>query len=163
LERALGDAEHEVREVAVGALGALPRPLARSAAVAITGRLDDDHPAVRQRAAVVLARLGEARAVIPLVGRLSDGSREVRMAALVAALGRDDLRQAAREGLRLAGPAAMAPVAARLPGATGDELAAEVELLGELGDGRAAPVLLAELQRGRLARERLAAALGKVT
>src|SRR5438132_10076904 len=42
--------------------------------------------------------------------------------ALVAALGRDDLRQAAREGLRLAGPAAVAPVAARLPGATGEEL-----------------------------------------
>jgi HEAT repeat protein len=243
LERGLGDAEHEVREAAVTGLGSLPRPLARSAAVAITGRLDDDHPAVRQKAAAVLARLGESRAVIPLVGRLSDGSREVRMAALdalgelgdkkaapamirllgdpaeevrsqaiqslgrlkagaavpplvellergaeplrgraavalgqiapsesgqavaalVSALQRDELRQAAREGLRLAGPAAVLPLVGRLPSATGDELAAEVELLGDLGDARAAPVLLSELSRGRLPRERVVDALGQVS
>jgi HEAT repeat protein len=245
LERALGDAEHEVREAAVAALGALPLPLGRSAAVAITGRLDDDHPAVRQKAAVVLARLGESRAVIPLVGRLSDGSREVRVAALealgelgdakaapamirllndnaeevraqaiqslgrlkaraavapltellergaeplrgraavalgqvasassgdgdpavtalVSALARDDLRQAAQEGLRLTGSAAVAPLAARIPVATGEELAVEVDLLGELGDARAGQVLLGELQRGRLSRERVVTALGRV-
>jgi HEAT repeat protein len=246
LERALGDAEHDVREAAVEAIGALPRPLAQAAAVGVTGRLDDDHPTVRQKAAVVLARLGEARAVIPLVGRLSDGSREVRMAALealgelgdaraapamirlmtdsaeevreqaiqslgrlkarvavaplaelfehgldplrgraavalgqvasappaggpdpavatlVAALSRDELRQPAREGLRLAGAGAVGPIAARLPSATGDELAVEVELLGELRDPRAVPVLLAELANGRLARERVVDALGQV-
>jgi HEAT repeat protein len=246
LERALGDGEHEVREAAVVAIAALPRPLAQSVAVAITGRLDDDHPAVRQRAASALQKLGEARAVIPLVGRLSDGSREVRVAALealgelgdakaasamirllndpadevrtaavqalgrlharaavapltellergvepfrgraavalgqvaagapiegndpavaalVSALGRDDLRQAAREGLRLAGPSAVAPLSARLPAATGDELAIEIDLLGELGDARAASTLLAELERGRVPRERVVDALAQV-
>ncbi len=253
LERVLGDAEHEVREAAVGAIGALPRLLARSAAVAVTGRLDDDNPGVRQKAAAILARLGETRAVIPLVGRLSDGSREVRVAALEAlgelgdaraapamirligdsadevraqaiqslgrlkarsavpplvellehgveplrgraavalgqiasgapvavavessgggdpairalltALGRDDQRLAAREGLRLAGVAVVGPIVARLPSATGDELLIEVELLGELGDARAAPALIGELERGRIGRERVVDALGKV-
>ena len=67
LERALGDGEHEVREAAVVALGKLPPTLGKRTAVALTGRLDDEAAGVRQRAAEVLGRMGEARAVVPLL------------------------------------------------------------------------------------------------
>lgn len=84
LERALGDGEHEVREAAVGALGRLPATMGRRAAVALTGRLDDEAAGVRQRAAEVLGRMGETRATVPLLARLGDPTREVRAAALEA-------------------------------------------------------------------------------
>ena len=84
LERALGDGEHDVREAAVTALGRLPPTLSKRAAVALTGRLDDEGAGVRQRAAEVLGRMGERRAVVPLLSRLGDTTREVRIAALDA-------------------------------------------------------------------------------
>ena len=85
LERALGDGEHEVREAAVVALGKLPpRRSASAPRCALTGRLDDEAAGVRQRAAEVLGHMGEARAVVPLLSRLGDPTREVRIAALEA-------------------------------------------------------------------------------
>ena len=151
LERALGDAEHEVREAAVEAIGALPRPLAQAAAVGVTGRLDDDHPTVRQKAAVVLARLGEARAVIPLVGRLSDGSREVRMAAL--------------EALGELGDARAAPAMIRLLGDSAEEVREQaIQSLGRLKDARGGGAALRSCSSMRLEplRGRAAVALGQV-
>ena len=79
LERALGDGEHEVREAAVVASDSLPPQLGKRTAVALTGRLDDEAAGVRQRAAEVLGRMGEARAVVPLLARLADPTREVRV------------------------------------------------------------------------------------
>jgi HEAT repeat protein len=128
LERALGDGEHEVREAAVIALGRLPATLGRRAAVALTGRLDDEAAGVRQRAAEVLGRMGETRAAVPLLARLGDTTREVRAAALeaLALLGdvhavpamvrmlrdpAEDVRATAVTALgRLRSPAAIAPL-----------------------------------------------------
>jgi cellulose synthase operon protein C len=84
LERALGDSEHEVRSAAVQALGRLPKEALTRVAVAITARLDDENVGVRQHTVAVLQRIGDRRAVIPLIGRLGDSSREVRTAALDA-------------------------------------------------------------------------------
>jgi HEAT repeat protein len=241
LERALGDGEHEVREAAVSALGRLPPSLSRRAAVALTGRLDDESAGVRQRAAEVLGKMGEARAVVPLLSRLSDPTREVRAAALealallgdgravpamvrmlrdpaddvraaavtalgrlkaraavaplvevmahgqpeslraraafalgqlgqagaadavealVAALDRDELVMAAKEALVRVGPAAVPPLMARLGDARLDRATVYVDLLREIGDPRATPVLLDELSRGRLPEEPIVDALG---
>lgn len=246
LERALGDSEHEVRAQAVGALGRLGD---KSQVAAIAARLDDDqeHVAVREQAAQVLARIGDPRATIPLIGALGNGSREVRraalealgqlgderaaaamirllrgdqpdevrgqaaqslgrlrsrsaiaplaelldhgpdalraraaialgqiaakppasgadaaLAALIAALGRDETRAAAREALALAGPAAATALIARLDEARGEELAAAVELCATLGDARATAPLVAVLESGRVAREKVVDALGAI-
>jgi HEAT repeat protein len=99
LERALGDSEHEVRAAAVAALGRLGD---KSQVAAIAARLDDDkeHVAVREQAAQVLARIGDPRAVIPLIGALGNGSREVRRAALEA-LGQLGDERAAAAMIRL--------------------------------------------------------------
>lgn len=246
LERTLSDGEHEVRIAAVEALGKLPIEAVKPALPSLAARLDDENITVRERACVVLARLGDARATIPLLGRLADGSREVRraavdalgqlgderaapavlrltgedqpeevrsqavqtlgrlrnrvavpalvrlmergseglrgraafalgriagavpvehdpaVAALVRGLGQDEARTAVREALRGVGSAAVPALLERVDGASGDELRALVELLGQLGDSRATPALLGELARGRLAQEPLADALGAI-
>lgn len=244
LERALADAEHEVRLQALAAFGRMEVARAKRAITALLARLDDDNATVRQRAAVVLGRLGERRAAISLIGRLGDGSREVRAAALealgrlgderaaaailrllrteqpaevqasaiqalgklrtraavgpleallrhgsdavrghaalalgqiaaapegddravralVEALGRDNARAAAREALVVAGARAAPALLERLKRATGDELGALVDVLAEVNDGRATPLLVAELERARLPRERLIDALAR--
>jgi HEAT repeat protein len=249
LERALGDGEHEVREAAVVALGRLPPTLGRRAAVALTGRLDDEASGVRQRAAEVLGRMGETRAAVPLLARLGDTTREVRAAALEAlallgdvhavpamvrmlrdpaedvratavtalgrlrapaaigpldetmthgqpdalraraafalgqiasasgnganeangapaidalmtALGRDELSAAAAEALVRAGAAAVPALLGRLPEASNERATLYVDLLRQIGDTRATPLLLDELGRGRLGEEPLVDALG---
>jgi HEAT repeat protein len=239
LERALGDSDPAVRQAALVAIGRLDRDRAQAVTVALAARLDDDNAGVRQRACDVLGRLGDARAVIPLLARLGDGSRDVRAAALdalgqlgderaapamirlladpaeevraqavqalgrvraraavgplaelvehgadpmrgraafalgqiggesvvaplVAALGRDEVRSAAREALGRVGGPSVAPLIARLPAASGEELGAIVDVLGELHDLRAAPALLDELDRGHAARERIVDALGAI-
>src|SRR6185312_8705321 len=82
---ALGDPDAHLRASAAEALGVLlggsPPTLGKRTAVALTGRLDDEAAGVRQRAAEVLGRMREARAVVPLLSRLADPTREVRAAA----------------------------------------------------------------------------------
>jgi cellulose synthase operon protein C len=148
--RLISDSADEVRAQAIQSLGRLK---SRAAVPALCELVERGSEPLRGRAAVAL---GQLAAGAPVEGV------DPAVTALVNALGKDDLRQAAREGLRLAGAGAVAPLAARLPSANGDELAAEVELLGELGDARAAPTLLGELERGRVARERVVDALGQV-
>jgi HEAT repeat protein len=256
LERALGDGEQQVRQAAVTALGRLPATLARRAAVALTGRLDDESAGVREKTAEVLGRLGAERAVIPLLARLGDTTREVRGAALEAlaqlgdaravpamvrmlrdpaeevrgeavaalgrlraaqavpalvdvmergpdalrgraafalgqigatgelphngtavqngaaagseaaikalgtALGREDLRAAAREALVRVGAGAVPTLLERLAGARGADAALAVELITQIGDTRATPALLDELSRGRVPDELVIDALG---
>lgn len=119
LARALGDAQFDVRLavllaishlLSTGALGTAELP-------ALLGplllRFEDDHVGVRRAAVAVLGRLAElrgpdgrpvaelaARAVVPLLGRLSDSARDVRSEALgsLAALG---AKQAAPAAMRL--------------------------------------------------------------
>ncbi|HUS63614.1 MAG TPA: HEAT repeat domain-containing protein [Kofleriaceae bacterium] len=138
LERALGDAEHEVRAQAVQAIGRMPGPRARAASVALAARLDDDNTAVRQRAAEVLARVGDGRAVIPLIGRLGDPSREVRSAALDA-LGRLGDERAAPAMIRLLRAEPQQPLEVQ---------SQAVQSLGRLRSRAAVPPLIELLERG---------------
>jgi HEAT repeat protein len=150
LERALGDGEHDVRQAAVVALGKLPPSLADKAAVALTGRLDDESSGVREKTAEVLGRIGGGRAVIPLLARLADTTREVRAAAL--------------SSLALLGDARAVPAIIRMLRDPADEVRGEaVAALGRLKATAAVPALVDEMERGPEAlRGRAAFALGQI-
>lgn len=95
LGRVLADADPRVRRGAAAALGEMGRARAQTrtvdevradAAAQLLGRLDDADPAVRGAVIDSLARLGDRRAVLPLVAKLQDTEVEVRI-AVVRALG----------------------------------------------------------------------------
>lgn len=95
LGRVLADADPRVRRGAAVALGEMGRIAARpgqsndvggSAAAQLLGRLDDPDTAVRVAVIDSLARLGDRRAVLPLVSKIQDNEVEVRI-AVVRALG----------------------------------------------------------------------------
>src|SRR5207302_3436799 len=88
------------------------------------------------------------------------GKGDEAIEALVTALERDELMMAAKEALVRVGGRAVPSLAARLPDARLDRATLYVDLLRDIGDAAATPLLLDELARGRLAQEPLADALG---
>ncbi len=83
LKRSLGDPEISVRRAAIETLASRPA-LARHVHPALVGCLADAEPVIRQAAAVALGRLGAKSAVILLIARAGDPSRDVRTAAATA-------------------------------------------------------------------------------
>ena len=167
------DAAKEVRLAAVQGVGRLGDARATSALIRM---LRDPVLEVRVAAVEALGLLRSAEAVdalLPLLdsrsdeigtkvcealGRIGD-QRSVR--ALVRHLGQGPLRAAAAEALVLVGKAAVPPVVACLEGSADEcDPAAAVALLGQIGDERATPVLVAELGRARVKRELVVDALG---
>jgi HEAT repeat protein len=119
IARALGDAQHEVRLDVLRAVDQLlaSRGLSAVELPLLLGpillRVDDENVGVRKGAVAVLGRLGSlppgpgadgqdlrGRAVLPLLGRLSDSARDVRAEAL-ASLGALQVVAAAPAALRM--------------------------------------------------------------
>jgi HEAT repeat protein len=139
--RLVRDPSEDVQVHAIEALGALG---SRAAVPALIELVERGTVAQRGRAAVALGRVarGAPKDDDPLVAQA--------VTTLVTALGRDDARAAAREALIVAGPRATAALLRRAATTSGDELATIVDLLRELGDTRATPLLMAELERARV-------------
>ncbi len=147
LERRLADTEPEVRTAVLVALGRFSPSLMDRAMPAVAARLDDDHATVRVRAAELLGRLGDKRAVMPLIGRLQDSSREVRSLVIDALVRIGDERAGAAVGRLLRDP--VPEVALRA-----------VDALGQIGGSTAAPTLIDTWERGSSDAMRAHAALG---
>ncbi|HEY6477201.1 MAG TPA: HEAT repeat domain-containing protein, partial [Polyangia bacterium] len=169
IEQAIRDREATVRLAALEALG---RHEVAPSLLAVLGALDDDNRDVRQRAVTLVAvaagedRAGAARATLPLLERLDDGDRGIRLGAL-RALGRlgdpraipallrvaaeqpIDLRAAAVDALAAPAMAAAVPTLiglARRP--PSDELARHAQLaLGEIATPAAISALVEALRR----------------
>lgn len=150
LLRSLGDPEQEVRLKVVAALGQIPTA-DRIEVVPLLGRINNDTDAnVRKAAVEAVARKKDRRALIPLIGRLSDTSFEVRQAAVLA-LG--ELQDAK------AGPALLRVV--RDSNTT--VAASAIEVLGKLRYAGAVDSLIDLMQNGAYAsRGQAATALGAI-
>lgn len=175
-----GDTALEARKAAVRAIGKLGD---RAAVPALIRLLGDPHEDVKSAAVVALGTLGAVDAVDALTERLTDSNEAFRtkvayalgqiagtpgagkageeaMKALVANLAQPQLRQAAREALRVAGKAAVPALVAHLQGKLPGEPGTAVELLRDSADPRATAVLTAELERGRVPVPNVLRALG---
>jgi HEAT repeat protein len=182
----LSDESERVRERSAEALGRIGDPKAVDALLA---RLD--HPkemrgkrgsAARGQIALALGRLGEKRALRPLIAVLKDESTQVKRLA-AAALGllgeaaagnailplleernRDVIRTAVISLGRLKCAAAVDGILPLLGHKDGRLRSSAAQALGRIGDRRAAPVLKAVMSRDKDAAVRAAAAraLGKL-
>ncbi len=173
------DSSIELRQQAIRAVG----KLGDKAAVPALLRLLRDNT-VRSAAATTLGDLAAEQAIEPLVDALtsshSDNSYRAVVAtalghiakarskspgshravdALVRALADRQLRKAAREALQVAGRAAAPALIRHLRGELPGDPKTAVEILHELRDARATDALISELQRGRLDRALVLAAL----
>jgi cellulose synthase operon protein C len=170
LER-LEDTVKEVRVAAVRAIGKLGDD---RAATALLRLLRDPEEMVRMAAAEALGNLRAASAapvLIPLLGRGSDEMKakvayalgqirdEHGVRELVRATQTEALRGAAREALAGVGAPAVDPLLACLAGTLECDLTVAVDVLKTIGDARATPALLAELNRGRVRTQGVVAAL----
>jgi len=167
---AVGDTSVEVRKLAIRALGTLGDPAAIPALLRL---LEDPSEEIRGLAVASLGILGAAEATEELVDRLGSGTDVFRgkvalslgqiaragrggeaaqqaVRSLVEALAVPNQRSAAREALRVAGPAAVPALIDHLDGRIAGDPREAVLLLRDAADRRAAPALIAELERGRV-------------
>ncbi|MCG8419003.1 MAG: HEAT repeat domain-containing protein [Proteobacteria bacterium] len=187
LVRAFGDPNLHVRKAAISAVGHLGDPAAVSALLRLLRNSVED---IRLTAVTSLGSLQAVSATDTLIDELGKGSasyssrvafalgqiakqaaaagdrrgneaaeRAVRV--LVESLISRDLRTAAREALRHVGPAVVPTLVAHLNGEIDGDLTTAVELLRDIGDARATPALVAELDRGRISRNLVLDALEK--
>ena len=176
---AMGDSSVDVRTAAIRAVGKLGD---RSAVPALIRLVSDNHDAVRAHAIEALGDLKASEATDRLIEAMGAGSLDFRtraaialgriassgdrratrraIRALVSGLADNQTRGAAREALLAAGKAAVPGLIDSLRGEIEGHPASVVGLLRDLGDKRATPVLLEELERGRLSRELVLEALG---
>jgi HEAT repeat protein len=177
---AMSDSSVDVRTSAIRAVGKLGDTSAVPALIRLVG---DSHDAVRGHAIEALGDLKASEATDRLIDAMGSGSLEFRtraaialgriaganrdaratrraIRALVTGLANNQTRSAAREALLAAGAAGVPGLIASLRGELDGHPATVVGLLRDLGDRRATPVLLEELERGRLARELILEALG---
>jgi HEAT repeat protein len=142
LLRLLRDPLDEVRVVAVEALGNLRAREALPDLVPLLGRGSEE---LRVKATYALGKIGDAAAVQKLLGALAN----------------ETLRAPAREALIAVGEPAVAPLVDCLRGRVeGCDAASAVAVLRVIGDARATPALVAELDRGRVRRSAVVQALG---
>lgn len=172
---AFNDSNEKVRLAAIEAVGLLGD---KSAVPSLLRLLDDRTETVKSAAVTALGNLGVVAATDTLIAELGRGSqgynsrvayalgqlagaaaagpdrdpaaanRAVR--ALVAALAVKHTRTAASEALRNAGAVSVPALVAHLDGEIDGDLDAAVTLLRDIGDTRATPALVLELERGRL-------------
>lgn len=164
LGRALGDSQYEVRMEALRAIERLlhGRLLGAGEGQQLLGpvllRVEDEHVGVRRAAASVLGRLGplslpaelSRRAVVALLGRLSDTARDVRAQAL--------------ESLTLLGAGEAASAALRLLQDPAEDVRRQALLyLGRVAYAPAVPLLIETFETGNdVLRPAAAQALGSV-
>jgi HEAT repeat protein len=167
----------DVRVAAIDAVGQLGDHRAVPALIRL---VSDTVPRVRTAAVTALGNLGATEAADLLISELRRRSTDAQYPARVAfALGKiggagyapaievlvesladDRLAAAAREALSVAGRAAVPALIAHLDGRLAGDATAAVELLRDAGDPSATPALVGELERGRVPRELVLAALG---
>jgi HEAT repeat protein len=174
------DSSTDVRESAVLAVGRLGD---EAAAPALLRLLRDPSSTSRIAAIAALGNIRSARAIPSLVELLTQGPNEIRakaayalgqiasaappevaataVAPLVLALTDGRIKVAAREGILAAGKNAVPSLIAHLRGDIAGDSEAVVELLRDVGDARATEVLIEELERARLPRDLILAALAK--
>ena len=145
LVRLLREPDYDLRIAAVESLGHLRLPETSRALSPLLYRTPDE----------LGAKVAEA------LGRIADAHA---LEALVRLTRHEPLRLAATEALKLAGAAVVGPLAACLDASIDAcDVATAVEVLGALGDARAVPALVAELERGRLQRrDRIVEALARL-
>ncbi len=123
---ALGDQREEIRRAAMRGLGALW-------GIQEVSRLGSENDSVRWEAAKALARLGEPRAIEPLIAALRDEDSDVR-------------REAAEALARLGEPRAIEPLIAALRDEDSGVRCETAWVLGRLGDPRTVEPLIAALR-----------------
>lgn len=149
LLRLLRDPSEDVRSAAVGSLGAIG---STEAIGALSELLVSGSDMFRSKVAYALGQIAHD----PAAGKAGEAALE----RLVAALATPSLRVAAREALRVAGPAAIPALLQHLAGKLPGDPTTAVQLLAKAGDRRATAALTAELERRRVAQPIVLAALG---
>jgi len=149
LIRLMHDPAEDVRTAAVGSLGSLG---AVEAIDALTEQLGTGSDTFRQKVAYALGQI----AGTPGAGKAGEDA----MRKLVENLGETAQRGAAREGLRVAGKAAVPALVLHLQGRSKGDPTIAVGLLADAADSRATATLAAELERGRVAIPIVLKALG---
>ncbi len=176
-----GDTSMEVRKAAIRAVGKLGD---RSAVPALVRLMNDPDENVRTTAVGSLGQLGAVDAIDALTEQLGTGGSDTfrskiayalgqiaaapgagkagedAMRALVENLATPATRTPAREGLKVAGKAAVPALVAHLSGRIKGDPTSVVTLLADNGDARATAALSAELERGRVAMPLVLKALG---
>ena len=163
-------------EVRVASITAVGRLGDRAALPALLRLLRDPNEQIKKAAVTALGNLEAAEATDTLVQLLQTGSDSFRaevafalghiarsapagaggreaLDALVEALASGPLRAAATEALTAAGRTAVPALIAHLQGKLDGDPATVVALLRDIGDPRATPALVSELDRGRLGKE----------
>ena len=162
LLRRLEDGSYDIREAATEALeridlGWWESEVARAAAPALLRRLNDEDLFEQNAAAETLGKLGDVRAIAPLIEKLNDRSSTVRRAA-AAALERIDSSWRGSEAARMAVPALLR----RLSDDDESVRWVAAEALGELGDARAVAPLIDRLNDDDYVRGVASVALSKL-
>lgn len=149
LLRLLRDPSEDVRSAAVGSLGSVG---STEAIGALSELLNSGTDLFRSKVAYALGQIAHD----PSAGKAG----EVALERLVAALAIPSLRTAAREALRVAGPAAIPGLLQHLAGKLPGDPTTAVQLLARSADRRATAALTAELERRRVAQPIVLQALG---
>ena len=163
--RATSDGEPSVRIAALEVMGRAHQKLSNAELETVERRLDDEHPNVRKAAAAVLGLVGKRGAkqmVLPLLARLADGSREVRMESLDAIGALEDehaapsvarlLKDSAIEVRRLAARTlgrlradSAAPLLIEAAAADSDVADEALVALGRIANRKSSPLIIATI------------------
>ena len=169
-------------EVRVAAITAVGRLGDRAALPALLRLLRDPNEQIKKAAVTALGNLEAAEATDTLIQLLQTGSDSFRaevafalghiarspaagergrdaLHTLVEALANGQLRAAATEALAAAGRTAVPALISHLQGKLDGDPATVVVLLRDIGDPRATPALVSELDRGRISRAQVLDAL----
>ncbi len=143
LVRLLADPAENVKIEAVTALGNLA---ASDATERLIAQLESGSQGLKTQAAYALGQIAKSPETDPKTSRWA-------MRALVEQLSDGTLKAASHEALLHAGSAAVPPLIEHLEGKIAGDPATAVMLLRDIGDARATPALITELDRGRISRE----------
>lgn len=150
--------DSDLRVAAVTSLGNLHAVEATDTLIADLGRATDNYGI---KIAYSLGQIARAVSAVAPDQRdqadLQAAERAVR--ALVRVLAVPGLRIAGKEALRNAGTVAVPALIALLSGELEGDLTTAIELLRDIGDSRATPALVQELERGRVPYEAVLQAL----
>ena len=145
--------DEEIEEIKINAVTSLGNLMALDATDTLIDHLASGSETYRSKVAYSLGQIAKN----PKAGKI--GEQAVR--ALVISLANGRIRTAAIEALRNAGTAAVPALVAHLAGELDGDPSTAVILLRDIGDPRATPALVAELDRGRISTELVLDALSK--
>lgn len=156
LLRLLRDPVEKIKQAAVESLGNLRVVEAADALIVELGRGSDVYSG---KVAYALGKIAQAAGDAPAADTAIAQSGERAVHALVRALASNSLNAPASEALRNAGDIAVPALVAHLEGKLDSDTRTAIRLLGDIGDKRAAPALIAELDRGRVPYDMVLSAL----